>query len=112
MNVFLHKFSSYILLLDSVILSKEHLLIIGVPNDPDSLKFLNMIDLFDLHQHVNMTTHIHGHTLDLVITRKTSTITQKLPRVDRHFSDHVSIVRNLRIKRPVSKVKMVTYRKH
>ena len=58
-----------------------------------------------------MTTHVHGHTLDLVITRKKSTITQKLPRVDRYFSDHASIVCDLRIKRPVSKVKLVTYRK-
>ena len=58
-----------------------------------------------------MTTHIHGYTLDLVITRKTSTITQKLPRVDRYFSDHASIVCDFRIKRPVYKVKLVTYRK-
>ena len=76
--------------IDSVLLLKEHLLIIGdfnihvdVPDDPHALKFLDM-KKFKI---------------------------QKLPRVDRYFFDHASIDCDLRIKRPVSKVKMVTYRK-
>ena len=76
--------------IDSVLLLKEHLLIIGdlnihvdVPDDPHAVKFLDM-KKFKI---------------------------QKLPRVDRYFSDHASIDCDLRIKRPFSKVKMVTYRK-
>lgn len=76
--------------IDSVLLLKEHLLIIGdlnihvdVPDDPHAVKFLD--------------------------TKKFKI--QKLPRVDRYFSDHASLDCDLRIKRPVSKVKMVTYRK-
>ena len=76
--------------IDSVLLLKEHLLIIGdlnihvdVPEDPHAVKFLDM-KKFKI---------------------------QKLPRVDRYFSDHASLDCDLRIKRPVSKVKMVTYRK-
>ena len=76
--------------IDSVLLLKEHLLIIGdlnihvdVPDDPHAVKFLD--------------------------TKKFKI--QKLPRVDRYFSDHASLDCDFRIKRPVSKVKMVTYRK-
>ena len=82
MNVFLDEFPNNLdRYIEDVTLSKGHLLIIGdfnnqtdVTDDPDASMFLDIIDSFGLHQHVNMTTHIHGYTLDLVITRKTSTI--------------------------------------
>ena len=76
MSVFFRDLSGY---MESVILSKEHVAIVGdfnihvdVPDDPDGTKFLDLIDSLGLQQHVNKPTHIHKHTLDLVITRKTS----------------------------------------
>lgn len=78
MNVFLNEFSRY---MESIVLSKEHLLLVGdfnfhvdVASDVDARKFLDLIDSLGLKQHVDIPTHIHLHTLDLVITHTTSTI--------------------------------------
>ena len=36
-------------------------------------KFNEILTCFDLKQHVNFPTHVHGHWLDLLITKRTST---------------------------------------
>ena len=53
----------------------EELLIFGdfnfhmvVMDDRDARRFGELLDLFNLKQHVCVPTHKHGHTLDLVIT--------------------------------------------
>lgn len=114
-NVFLNEFSRY---MESIVLSKEHLLLVGdfnfhvdVASDVDARKFLDLIDSLGLKQHVDKPTHIHLHTLDLVITRTTSTIIQSVPRVDRYFSDHACVIGHLRINKPSAKITEVTYRK-
>ena len=62
--------------MESVILPKERLLVLGdfnihvdVPNDIDAVKFLDLLESLGREQHVTEATHIFGHTLDLVITR-------------------------------------------
>ena len=72
-NVFFTEFSTY---LESILLSKEQLLITGDFNihidaidDPDSLKLLDLLESVGLGQHVSQPTHVHRHTLDLIITR-------------------------------------------
>ena len=35
-------------------------------------KFDEIITCFDLKQHVNFPTHVHGHWLDLLITKRIS----------------------------------------
>ena len=114
-NVFLNEFSHY---MESLVLSKDHLLLVGdfnlhvdVADDADATKFLDLIDSLGLKQHVNKPTHIHLHTLDLVITRTTSTIIQSIPRVDRYFSDHACVIGHLTIGKPSAKITEVTYRK-
>lgn len=72
---------------------------------------MDLLDSFGLQQHVDKPTHTHSHTLNLVITRKVSIVIHTLPRVDRYFSDHASIVCDLRIKKSVAKVRTVTFRK-
>ena len=37
-------------------------------DDASSNKFNDLIDMYDLKQHVEVPTHIKGHTLDVVIT--------------------------------------------
>jgi hypothetical protein len=37
--------------------------------DPNARRFLDLLDAFDLLQHVATATHASGHTLDLVMTR-------------------------------------------
>ena len=72
MNTFFIDFSDY---LETVILWKEQLVIVGdfnihldVLSNSDSTKFRDLLESFSLQQHVVGPTHIHGHTLDLIIT--------------------------------------------
>ena len=43
---------------------------VDVPDDPDAIKFLDLLDSLGLAQHVKTPTHRCGHTLDLIITRE------------------------------------------
>ena len=46
----------------------------GVPNGIDTVKFLDLLESLGREQHVTEPTHIFGHRLDLVITRRTETL--------------------------------------
>ena len=66
--------------MECVILSKKRLLLlrdfnihVDVPNGIDAVKFLDLLESLGLKQHVTEPTHIFGHRLDLVITRRTET---------------------------------------
>lgn len=105
--------------LESVVLSKENLLIIGdfniyidVPSDPSTDRFMDLLDSFGLQQHVDKPTHTHGHTLDLVITRKVRTIVNTPPMVESFFSDHASTTCQIQIKKIAPKAKLVSFRKY
>jgi hypothetical protein len=81
--------------MESVILSKEHLLVLGDFNihldiSDDAIKFLDLLE--SLEQHVTKSTRIHGHTLDLVITCKTENIIPFPPCSCSYLSDHTSSV--------------------
>ena len=72
-SVFFDEFPAY---LESVVLSPEPLLITGdfnihvdVPNDSDAARFLELLTSLGREQHVDKSTHLSGHTLDLIITR-------------------------------------------
>ena len=43
---------------------------LDTPNNQDALKFNDLLDSMNLVQHVKGSTHRHGHTLDLIITRR------------------------------------------
>ena len=77
----------------------------------DALNFLDVLESLGLQQHVNDPTHIHGHTLDLVITRIADNIIQEKPHVDRYFSDHASVLCKLVCYKPRLSHKKVNYRK-
>ena len=49
-----------------------------------------------LQQHVKRPTHIHGHTLDLLITCQSDVIIAKEPEIERYFSDHAVVLCDLR----------------
>ena len=72
------EFSTY---LETILLSKEHLVIAGdfnihvdAPRDPDSLKLQDLLQSVGLQQHITEPTHTQGHILDLVITRSSDNI--------------------------------------
>lgn len=106
-------------LLADVILCKEQLLITGDFNihvdDPDNnyaSKFLDLLSSFGLEQHVTEPTHIHGHTLDLVITRNSDPIVKAVPpKADRLFSDHFTVIGKLSVTKPCTIKTISTSRK-
>ena len=59
--------------------SSGYFLLVGDFNfdvdSPDSIsqRFLSTLQSFNLLQHVDVVTHVNGHTLDLVITRSKET---------------------------------------
>ena len=103
-NTFFSEFSDY---LESIILSKEQLLITGdfnihvdVATDSESIKLLDLLESFGLQQHVSHPTHIHGHILDLIITRQSDRIIRVPPSVDRYFSDRAAVVCSIHSDKP------------
>jgi len=74
------------------------------PTDANARRFLELLDAFGLLQHVTSSTHVGGHTLDLVITRPSlvpgSTCVD--PPV---LSDHGLVTCDLIIPRPPLAVK-------
>ena len=97
---------------------EEQLTIVGdfnfhvdIPVDTDTIKLLDLLESFCLQQHVEGPNHIHGHTLDLVITRQSDQIVRSTPRVDRYLSDHASVLRSLHGRKPPLGIRTVSYRK-
>jgi len=60
---------------------------------------------------VTEPTHIHGHTLDLVITRKIEGILASPPCACRYFSDHAAVHCDVAISRPSFQTKTIKFRK-
>ena len=72
-NAFFAEFSDN---MESIILAAERLVIVGdfnihvdVAGDRDASKLQDLFDSLSVPQHAKGTTHIHGHTLDLILTR-------------------------------------------
>ena len=67
-------------LLNNYVISNEHFIIAGDINihmetdDASAKKIRDLIDIYDLKQHVDVPTHIKGHTLDIVITPSKNTL--------------------------------------
>ena len=104
--------------MESILLSKEQLLIVGDMNihvddvsDADARNFLDLLESLGLQQQVRGPTHIHGHTLDLVVTRLAENIILDTPKADRYLSDHAAILCKLTSSKPLNTVKEVKYRR-
>ena len=80
----------------SLHLTTENLAIIGDFNlhlattCSNSKTFHSLINSFDLIQKVNFPTHIHGHTLDQVLTKSNNENISNIHTTDA-FSDHLSV---------------------
>ena len=115
MVTFLSEFSSY---MESIILSKDHLLILGdfnihmdVSIDAYTVQFMDLLESLGLEQHVRGPNHTHGHTLDLVITWKMEDTIARPPRVCRYFSDHATVHCDMNFNKPAFQVKKILYKK-
>ena len=93
-------------LLEDIHHTTENLVIIGDFNFhlettcSNSKAFDSFIDSFDLIQKVNLTTDIHGHTLDLVLTKSNNDNISNVHTTDA-FSDHFSISFTLNLSTPI-----------
>ena len=82
-----------------------------VPTDAYKVKFMEHLESLGLEQHVRGPTHTHGHTLDLVITRKMENIIACPPRVCRYFSYQAAVHCDMNFNKPAFQVKKISYRK-
>ena len=117
-GVFLEEFSS---LLQETAICSEELLIYGDFNfhiddkaDGDATRFRELLDLFNLKQHVCVPTHKRGHILDLVITRNETEGALGLKNVtvmEQFISDHKVVCFNLNLRKPLNERRTVVSRK-
>lgn len=75
------------------------------------MPFLDTLSSFSLQQHVIGATQLHGHTLDLFITRESEEVIAGSPRIDRFISDHAAIFCKLVSSKPQLLVRSISYRK-
>lgn len=78
--------------------------------DQISSNFLNLLESFNLQQHVSMPTHLHGHILDLIITRVSEKVVHSSPQIDRYISAHAAILCWLSSYKADLSVKSIPYR--
>ena len=90
---FIQEFSS---LMESACVSKGRLLIVGdfnihVDNSSDAKanQFKEVLDSFNMTQHVNEKTHKGKHTLDLIITREDDSVSD-ITTDENDLSDHLN----------------------
>ena len=65
--------------------------------DSNALKFISLLDLANLTQHVPFSTHCHSHTLDLVITTSDSSLSPTFTPSPIFPSDHIPVIYSLNI---------------
>ena len=100
---FFREFSEYV---DSLAISKGHLLIVGdfnihwdSPSDANTKHLSSILKSASLTQHVQERTHRHGHMLDLVIYHEDDTFVNKVSLTSM-LSDHVLDNIELSLKKP------------
>jgi hypothetical protein len=113
-ELFLEEFAGCLELLVAI---PGRLLVVGDFNihvdnlgNPFSCKFISLIESFDLVQHVLDPTHIAGHTLDLVLTRREEHLLADCFVADQ-LSDHSAVHWILKAIRPLRPRKPVTLRR-
>ena len=109
MSTFFAEFADYV---ETILLSNEQLLILGDLNiHIDVAGDSDFFESVGLQQHVEQYTHVQGHTLDLVISRRSDNIIEDSPCVDRFLSDHGTVLFSLKSTKPSLLEKTISYRK-
>ena len=71
---FLYEFESFVsdvnLAANKTVIMGDFNLHIDLPSKPEIVSFMSILSSFDLFQHVSESTHVHGHMLDLLISRE------------------------------------------
>ena len=97
-------FTEFENLLTKYFVTKYELLIIGdfnfhmnKPDKPNVKRMIEVLDTFDLIQHVTKPTHKFGNTLDLITKKDTKLLSHTVGEM---FSDHNVLHMNINIKKP------------
>jgi hypothetical protein len=80
-------------------------------NDHDAVMFQDLIDSFNLQQHVKVATHSKGHILDLIMTRADENFISETYARDMNISDHFWVHANLLCDKVDTVEKVTKYRK-
>ena len=114
-SVFFDEFSQF---LENVVMCPRVLVIFGDLNlhwddlgDNDTKKFMDLLEMFSLSQHVSGPTHLLGHTLDLIITRLPDDVVLASPKATFPISDHFIIQCPIGFPWPALSCKELTFRK-
>ena len=112
---FLNEFTD---LLDQLTTSTNDLLIAGdfnihldSPGDLYAKKLLDILEMYNLVQHVNQSTHLNGHVLDLIITRLSDAAIEVTDMDYCVSSDHCCILYTLSLPKPSKVTKDIVIRK-
>ena len=80
-------------------------------NNTDATKLHNLLESFNLKQHVATPTHSRGHTLDLIITRIEDDLVDGIVVRDPTLSDHFDVHCILKLSRCQSEQHEIRHRK-
>ena len=113
-KAFLQDFAS---LLEQLVPISGNLLFVGDfnfkldSNNTDATKLHNLLESFNLKQHVATPTHFRGHTLDLIITRSEDDLVDGIVVRDPPLSDHFAVHCTLKLSKPPAEQHEIRYRK-
>ena len=79
--------------------------------DSSASRFINLLEAFNLKQHITQPTHKSGHTLDLIITRDEDDVARNFTVFDPVISDHLAVCCTLSIPKVTFERKQVLFRR-
>ena len=80
------------------------------PSEPDTITFLDFLDIFNLTSHVHWPIHRSGHTLDLLISDQDDTSINSVTK-GYMLSDHTFIDSTIEVKHDKPITRLTKYRK-
>ena len=113
MQTFFNEFKD---LLENIVTTHLDIYILGDFNlhldvsDSSTQRFNEILRCFNLKQHINFSTHVHGHWLHLLITKSSCDHVKSGFPAD-GISDHFAVVLEINLSAPVSPRKTITFRK-
>ena len=81
------------------------------PEDEKVKKLADLLESYNLEQHISKPTHKLGNTLDLLITRCSENTIHGQPSIDHFISDHAVIKCKLTFKKPPPPKSKIMFRK-
>ena len=112
-SLFFDEFASFP---ESLSITSTSLLITGdfnfhddVNHDQNARRFLDLLDTFNLKEHISTPTHRSGHTLDLIITREDDKIASNFIVHDPVISDYLAVHCQLAFTKPPFEKKEIHY---